>query len=60
MHLTQKLGEIAAAAEKMPECGDNSAIGDFDQRISSLGLGTVLYEVDTSATYFDLMICCGS
>ena len=27
MHLTQKLGEIAAAAEKMRDCGDNSAIG---------------------------------
>ena len=42
MHLTQKLGEIAAAAEKMRDCGDNSAIGasppqDFGQSISSLG-----------------------
>ena len=42
MHLTQKLGEIAAAAEKIRDCGDNSAIGasppqDFGQSISSLG-----------------------
>ena len=54
MHLTQKLGEIAAAAEKMPECGDISAIGDFDQSISSLGRGLYLIKSQLFSSSLDL------
>ena len=48
MHLTQKLGEIAAAAEKMRDCGDNSAIGEGEP-VQDIGKST--WVEDTSELF---------
>ena len=65
MHLTQKLGEIAAAAEKMRDCGDNSAIGanqleTLAKASAHLFEASVLFcSRQVIYTYFDQMLFVG-